>query len=425
MQKEPKIQDIASFRKLLDDVQTMEQLKKVFPLLRPFLRLLGADVEQIGQVLSQVDSLAASTREFSSIPDRFNALFTPRGWIAYEMMKQDVAKAAVLLGEAGNLDEAEQLLVEHYDKDTVEWGIKFMNAVAVFRPRIPLALKALDDYVAGRYHACVPVVLALLDGTVNDLGPRGFFSEGVDLRAWDSIAAHDSGLAALSKLLSKSRTKLTTADITIPYRHGIQHGMDLGYDNKMVAAKAWAALFAIREWAIKVERGQVDEPPPKPKKTWRELRTQLRDLAEDKERISAWTPREIQLGNETPVSGKPDEYHDGTPEHLLAMFFAYWGSRNYGGMAQCLAQDERNQINKTAGRLRARYDSKGLQAFEIIELKDEASAVTTAKVKVEYNEEGQQVQRLLEVRLINEGADGNVAARGKPGSSWALYTGYL
>jgi len=49
------------------------------------------------------------------------------------------------------------------------------------------------------------------------------------------------------------------------------HGMDLGYDNKIVAAKTWAALFAAREWALKAEQGLLEEQPEEPKKSWREV----------------------------------------------------------------------------------------------------------------------------------------------------------
>jgi hypothetical protein len=38
------------------------------------------------------------------------------------------------------------------------------------------------------------------------------------------------------------------------------HGMDLGYGNRVVAIKAWVALFATRDWAIKTERNQLETP---------------------------------------------------------------------------------------------------------------------------------------------------------------------
>ena len=62
-----------------------------------------------------------------------------------------------------------------------------MKGVEDYRPRYDLAEKAKEDYLAGRYHACVPVVLTIIDGIVNDIEQKGFFAQGVDLTAWDSI----------------------------------------------------------------------------------------------------------------------------------------------------------------------------------------------------------------------------------------------
>jgi hypothetical protein len=51
-----------------------------------------------------------------------------------------------------------------------------------------LAQFALEDHKAQRFHASIPVVLALTDGLVSEISEnqRGLFAEGVDLRAWDS-----------------------------------------------------------------------------------------------------------------------------------------------------------------------------------------------------------------------------------------------
>ena len=80
---------------------------------------------------------------------------------------------------------------------------------------------------------------------------RGFFAEEVDLQAWDSIAAYSKGLNVLVSIFQKGRKTTRIKPIFLPYRHGIIHGMDLGYDNKVVAAKTWAALFATRDWALR------------------------------------------------------------------------------------------------------------------------------------------------------------------------------
>jgi len=115
--------------------------------------------------------------------------------------------------------------------------ISRLKGIEEFQPRAWLIYKALDDYLAERYHACVPVVLMMIDGFVNDLEQKGFFATNIDLTVWDTIAAHDSGLNTLTTIFGKSRTKTTSEEINSPYRNGILHGRDLGYDNRKVAAK--------------------------------------------------------------------------------------------------------------------------------------------------------------------------------------------
>jgi hypothetical protein len=232
-----RIQDIPRIKSLVEQVRLVKIFKQAFPFLKPVLKLLGISTEQIDVALAEVNILEKKVAMLATLPDHFNRLFAPRGWIAYDLLNVDLAQAAVEKAEAGDIDGAEIDLVEYYNEENIRWHLQRMQAVKAFRPRFPLVEKALDDYLQGRYHASVPVVLIQLDGLVNDFGNSGFFSEGTDLEAWDSIAAHSTGLEALAKVLGKTRRKVTTDPLSLPYRHGILHGRDLGYDNKMVAAK--------------------------------------------------------------------------------------------------------------------------------------------------------------------------------------------
>jgi hypothetical protein len=412
-----RIEDIDSFKKLRDDINSMEQFQRALPVVRPFLKLLGVNAEQLEEMettLSQVGTIATDAQALATLPDHFNAIFASRGWIMYEMMNVEVAQNAVTKAEAGDIDEA-----------TINIHITWMKAVNAFQPRVLLARKALDDYVAGRYHASVPVVLALLDGMVNDLGRRGFFAEGVNLEAWDSIAAHSSGLAELAKVLGRTRQKRTTEQISIPYRNGILHGMDLGYDNKMVAAKAWAALFATQGWAVKVEKGEVNKPSEQPKKGWGDLLRQINENNTDKALLNAWTPRNIQVGVDIPVSGEPNAYEHDTPEKKLVEFLSYWSKGNYGHMARCLPVAEQNRMSKVAGELRAHYETSNLRKFKLLDLEDRAAAVTIIKIKLVCEQNGIQKEREVDFRLLNEDVSGRPVARGKSGSKWSLYTAYV
>lgn len=416
------IRDIPRIKKALEDAKNIKALKNISPFMLPVLRLFGIDTTQIKDALADVEDIDLLIEDLAAIPDRFNDLFASRGWIIYDLMNLEIAKAAIMKAEAGDIDGAESDLVNYYDSKTIEWKLLTMMGVEAFRPRMPLAEKALVDYQEERYHACVPVVLTLLDGLVNELHEkrRGFFAEEVDLKAWDSIAAHEKGLNALAKIFQTGRYKTTSETITIPYRNGILHGMDLGYDNRIVAAKCWAALFAVRDWAIRVEQGMLKAPPDEPKTTWSDLLQQIRENAEDRVRLDAWRPRTLIIGEDVPKTGDPAMFAGDSPEQKLAEFLSYWKARNYGRMAQQLPSMFVGSVRKFAGQVREIYGSRTLESFEFQEIKDEAPAITNIEVKLWYKEDGNLVERTVTVRLISEDAKGNPAVRGKPNSIWRI-----
>lgn len=420
----PLIRDIPSIRKNLETARTFKQMKAWMPLLRPFLTLLGVEVDQLDAALVNTDELIKASEELAAIPDRFNDLFSSRGWIIYDQMNIEVAKAAIAQSEAGDIDGAEQALVAYYSPETVKWLLRTMNGIQAFRPRMRLAQLAWVDYQEGRYHACIPVVLAMMDGLVNDLHQpkHGFFANGVNLEAWDSIAAHSKGLQALSGLLGKGRDKTREEPISIPYRNGILHGTDLGYDNQMVAAKAWAALFAVREWAAKAERGHLTAPPEAPQISFTEILKQIQETNEDKKWIANWQPRSLQIGVDIPISGEPVAFPEGTPEHRLVEYLTWWKKRNYGFMARYLPKKWGFSEKEAPARIREQFTSKLLESFGIISVTDEAPAITVIEVKLVYEVDGKEIEKNASVRMMNEDAKGDPAIFGKPDSNWIILT---
>lgn len=418
------IRDIPHIKKALDDAKNIKTLKTVLRLAGPVLRLFKVDVSEMKEALAEVENLEHTAEELAAVPDRFNDIFAKRGWIIYDLMNLEAAKAAIEKAETGDIDGAEADLVSYYNAETVEWLLRTMHGVKAFRQRMPLAEKALADYREERYHACIPVVLALLDGLVNELHEkrRGFFADEVDLKAWDSIAAHDRGLNVLVEIFQAGRYKTTTEPITIPYRNGIIHGMDLGYDNRVVAAKTWAALFATRDWAIRAEQRLLVAPPDKPKPTWSDLANQIRKNQEDKTKLEAWKARSVILGVDVPVTGGPDEFAENTPERKLAEFFSLWKAANYGHMAQRVSAMFKIPLNKLAGQIRETYAPKPLKRFEFLEIKDEAPAITNIEAKLWFENEGQPSESTVIVRLMYEDSKGNPVVRGKPEGAWRVVT---
>jgi len=115
MEKEPRIRDIPRINKPIQDIQNLKAAKEALPLLNPLLKQLGIDTDKIDLELAKVEEMGRSAEELASIPDRFNDLFAERGWIIYELLNLEVAKAAIKKAESGDIDGAETDLVNYYD----------------------------------------------------------------------------------------------------------------------------------------------------------------------------------------------------------------------------------------------------------------------------------------------------------------------
>jgi hypothetical protein len=198
------------------------------------------------------------------------------------------------------------------------------------------------------------------------------------------------------------------------------HGMDLGYDNKIVAAKTWAALFSLHDWARRVERGAIEPPPPENPPGISDLVHQIRKNQEDQRLLREWKPRDIKPGRDIPFSGKPVNFEEGSPERALSEFLGYWQDGNYGFMAKKSLASISSNRPANPGDLNLAYSTRVLKAFEFVEVWDQAAAITVITTKLSYEEYGHEVERSFEFRLINLDSKGNAQVRGKPDSSWFI-----
>lgn len=421
-----KIQDIRSIKKLLEDQANFTALRRAMPFMRPFLKLLKVDTSKMDDAFGQLDAMKDQLNRLATIPDKFNDIFAPFGWIMYEMMNLDVAERAVSLAVNESIDAAEQELADYYTPEQVKWRLLTMHGVRAFHSRMELASKALIDYEESRYHACVPVVLALLDGMVNEIHGkqkglrRGFSSEEADMEAWDSIAGHSKGLNELKKIFNTGRYSTITDPITIPYRNGIMHGMDLGYDNKIVAAKTWAALFAAREWALKAEHGLLEEQPEEPKKSWKEVFHVVDELNKVKKYQDEWVPREWSPEEETRVLDR-NIFNSQTPEHNLAEFLLLWKQKNYGKMGNHLSRYMKgHEVKSFPVQIRGIYSKLQFTSFRVERIVETAPSITLVSGVVEYIDNGSLVSKDITVRIIAETPDGEMALRITDGTIWRV-----
>lgn len=423
---EERIQDIRSIRKLLEDQSNFAALRKAMPFMRPFLKLLKVDTSKMDDAFEKMDAMKDQLNRLATIPDKFNDIFSPFGWIMYEMMNLDVAESAISLAENESIDVAEHMLANYYTPEQIKWRLLTMYGVRAFHSRMELANKALIDYEEGRYHACVPVVLALLDGMVNEIHGkqkgvrRGFSSEQADLEAWDSIAGHSKGLNELKKIFNTGRYSTVTDPITIPYRNGIMHGMDLGYDNNIVAAKTWAALFAAREWALKAEQGLLEEQPEEPRKSWKEVFHVIDELNKVQKYQDEWVPREWTPQEETIVLDR-NIFNDQTPEHNLAEFLLLWKQRNYGNMGNHLSRYMNgHEVKAFPPQIRGIYGKLQFTSFRFERIVETAPSITLVSGVLEYIDNGSSVVKDITVRIIAETPEGEMALHITDGTIWRV-----
>ncbi len=411
------ITDNPTPKKLLEQIQafdTIEALFDAFPNLGDFV----PNLEVLRKDFAEIKKNAA----ILGVPDRFNSAFASLGWIAYESMSFDIMTKAVELAEAGDLDSAENILEQHYDGETLQWGIFRLTGHKEFRKRLRLIELARDDYLAGRYHSCVPLLLLLTDGIVQDVSKHvGFFAESSDMTVPDSMAAHQSGLGALAKLFNLGRNKTNEELISIPYRNGILHGRDLGFDNQKVAAKCWAFLFAVRDWACAVANAKAAEAlPTESESTLLESLQKYEEVVQFRNFAESWRPRQLSELTHLPHDGAPENLPLGTPERAAAEFLVNWCQGRFGLMADALWDVTSTGLGKKAGNAKRDFSHATPSSFGIDGVTDHALACSHVKATLHFQQPSGARSKPVEIRLLRHDVQNHPVTRDDPNGKWCI-----
>jgi len=354
--------------------------------------------------------LEREVRGLAATIDKFYRLMGARHWIFHDDL--NVSKVAALVESDLSADELERrFIAEQYgDNGWLRTMGTRLQRFPAMRPRMPLTYKAMDDYQARRYYAATLVLIAVMDGFVNDLDPanrRGLHArDASELAAWDSVVGHHKGLAAAHSTFTKGFKGTSTEPVYELYRNGIVHGNLTDFDNVVVASKAWNRLFAVADWARAREKEQV---PQEPKPPWRELFDGLAENGRVKKRLVAWCAHTLT----------PDQAEFAAhPAYKAAVeFFTAWQGKKYGLMVPRLRwKDQKSHGKRAAGEVKSFYRDHRLTLFAIDKLDFVAPSACSITATLRVNDSDMTVT----MRWLHQKADSDDTVIEPDVGTWRL-----
>jgi len=334
----------------------------------------------------------------------------------------------------GDIQKGEDILSNYFTSSEINWLLNRFRVLPEFSIRYNLITTAYQNTLERRYDSCIPILLMVIDGVTNDISKsKGFFNDQTDLSAWDSIAAHSTGLKALRDIFNTTRKKTNTDEIFMPYRNGILHGRDVNYGNKYVAGKCWCTLFALNDWAQALQKQKVNPPVIEKPKTMKE---NLQDIAQTfkkydehrkwhktiNEELANWQPRNNENG-----LLEFQSFQDFTPEKEVYELLINWRDRNYGKIAGQKHYFGSESINfgKEAGKIRRDFEDKVLQNFTILTVRDEAPAISEITAQIKYTIQKQLFTKEIIFRMICKGVNGKTGINGQKNIKWTFIDNFI
>jgi hypothetical protein len=384
--------DLPSFVEMQQQIKGLKLLRFLIP------KDSRADIKELERQLKHLGDTV----------DRFYQVLGSRNWIFHDSLSVD--RMAAILDACATPDEAERRLIEYYmDPEDPQALLRPVRAFPALRKRMHLIQCARDDYFAGRYYACVLVLLTVMDGFVNEFEAvrRGLHArDAEELDAFDAVVGHHMGLMNAHKTFRKSKGATSEEPVYELYRNGIMHGTLLNYDNDIVATKAWNRLFAIVDWAKARVR---EQQPPKPKPTWSDVWNQLAESARQNRALDAWRPVTL-----TPADA---EFEGHAAYKACDQLLSYWVRKNYGGIAGFVARFVRDAYGKSMPRsVNEEYSQYPLLSYEIRKLEHNAASVCEIDVILELAD-GEV--RAATLRWMYENEAGDVEVPPRPGG-WGI-----
>lgn len=406
----------------LDSIKYLEEQIKGFKLILKANRGLlsiGLGSKKLIDQEEKIIEIEKRLEGLKNLFQKFNDYFSDLGWVTHDTLNSDLIKKAVKKYEEKGIKEAEKEILNYYKPDNVEKFLILLRISPEFLKRYRFIEFAFNDYKEEKYYSTIPILIMIIDGVVNEALGKGFHTDKADLDVWDSITSVDNGINKIRNIFLKGRKKVTEDTITMPYRNGILHGMDLGYDNYIVAAKCWHFLFVVKDWLLsKRSENSRKEKFLKDKKipSVNELLEQGRNINLQKEAIKKWKPRDISKE----YIGKINKgyYPDKElPEYIAIKFLDLWIKRNYGYMADLYWLTLSNNSKSYVKEVRDLFSLKIIKEYLLIEICDKSPDITEVRLRAKMED---NCFKEFTIRLLYESLDGNALPRSLKKGKWVV-----
>ena len=385
--------DLPSFVELSNQLKGLKLLRFLLPKnQRDELKKLEAQIKVIGDTA-----------------DDFYKLLGERHWIFHDTL--NLGKVRTILTHNQGVEDAERQFIALYnDPEFLRFAIMRCNGFEALRKRKHLVEKARDDYFAGRYYACIYLLLSVADGFVNEYERehRGLHTRtSEELSAWDSPISHHKGIGSVRRIVFKEISVTITEPVAELYRNGIIHGTVLNFDNIIVATKAWNLLFAVIDWAT--AKTKADEPKP-PEATWKEVTKQIIEYSNDQKLLDAWLAYVLRKGE---AGFEEDPAFVACSDYLEA-----WKNKNYGKMSTYLSRMITSSHGNAMPKIvREDFSIYPLEIFDVLALNHAAAALCEIEVKIKVAD---KEERTATLRWLYEGKDGTHTILPKGNGEWRL-----
>ena len=192
------------------------------------------------------------------------ALFAPLGWAMCGLWHTEGTLHALRqAGRGATSDELDETITDLWNNENAallkyaaapmrRWSNSHYPFKQLVWDRVSLIEKAIEHHFAGAYEASIPIILAQIDGMTRDFTKQSFFSKGNNDPYLDdeTIAGMETNLPVVRALFSQDVRP--TGYYGKLSRHGVLHGLDLGYATRVNSTKTIVLVAALAEYLPKI-----------------------------------------------------------------------------------------------------------------------------------------------------------------------------